>query len=127
LDNNQLEDDGVQALASGLAESQSLHALSLNGNGIRNSGACAIARAWVDHPLQYLSLNCNHIHNDGVLELARVLQADTMLRELDLYRNYAQTEAALKFVEVLMHSNVTLHKVELGCNCIANSLVVRQI
>jgi hypothetical protein len=50
-----------------------------------------------------------------------------MLRELDLYHNYAQTEAALKFVEVLMHSNVTLHKVELGCNCIANSLVVRQI
>lgn len=126
LDNNRLEDDGVEALAAGLNESRSLLTLSLNGNCIRNRGACAIARALAHHPLQYLSLNRNRISNEGVIELARVLRTDTTLKELDLYRNHAHTEAAVEMVDA-MHSNATLFKLELSCNCITNVSVMRQI
>jgi hypothetical protein len=103
-----------------------LRTLSLKQNEIQCTGVIALAQALRNHPLERLILNQNRIGNSGVLELARVLQDDSTLKELDLYRNYIQTEAAEALL-LAMQQNVTIQKLEVSCNCIADIAVTRQI
>ena len=68
----------------------------------------------------------NRIGNRGALELTRILQHDSTLKELDLYRNYVPTEAAEALLRA-MQTDVTIQRLEISCNCTAEIAVTRQI
>jgi Ran GTPase-activating protein (RanGAP) involved in mRNA processing and transport/predicted esterase len=99
VDCNRLGDEGVRALAAGLAQNTSLRRLSLASNRIGPSGMAGLAEAIVDHPsLQFLNLGwtraTNAVHeagnmlgDEGAAVLAELLRSGPKLTALDVSHN----------------------------------------
>lgn len=79
LDTNQIDDDGVEALAAVLAANTSLKKLNLSANRIGDAGVAALAEMLkVNSTLEELDLASNEVEYDGAPPPQRFAQLFTL-------------------------------------------------
>ena len=124
LNNNEIGDDGVTALAHALEGDMTLQRLYLSNNQIRAKGVTALAHALEGNTtLQVLHLGSNQISDKGVTALAPALKGNTTLQRLYLYNN----KIGEKGVTALAHAlkgNTTLQGLYLENNQISDEGVM---
>ncbi|KAK1735803.1 leucine-rich repeat protein [Skeletonema marinoi] len=120
LGSNEIDNEGVVALAGALKENATLTTLNLRLTQIGKEGAIALAEALKKNTtLTTLELLNNKIGNEGAIALAEALKKNTTLTELDLGSNGIGKEGAIALAEALKE-NTTLTTMDLGYNDIGN-------
>lgn len=114
LANNEIRNDGVEALSKGISTSQ-LHKLSLRVNHIGDSGVEVLVVALrINNTLRYLDLSNNYIKSKGLLALSTLLEhPDSNLEELVLDRMTIGDDGALNFAKALKN-NHSLKRLTVG-------------
>lgn len=111
LSRNHILDEGAEAIAQGLRDSDDTHlqALDLSWNSLTNAGASALADVVRDNSmLQSLKLASNAIGDEGVNAIADALHADLALQELDIVGNQMRDPSGL--VHLLCYGSYTLQR-----------------
>ena len=110
LDNNEVDDEGVAALVTGLANGSNLQILSINGNeSITNNGWMAISKLLCDTSSVDKTFHSNHTLHDMAhrnymhvsYEILR--QVPGLVDNLELNRLRAKQEVAM--IKILKHHN----------------------
>jgi Ran GTPase-activating protein (RanGAP) involved in mRNA processing and transport len=116
---NQLGNEGIEAIADGLVANQTLKKLDLRSNGIEVEGALAISSVLKKSTsLTTLSLGMNQVGDLGAAALAQgLLHGDCVLRELDLSDNGIGAGGAEALADMLV-SNTRLQDLNLAFNSI---------
>ena len=114
-----LEDEGLVALAGGLASCAGLEVLELGANEMTKVGARALARAMGGlGKLRVLNVRENELGNKGAAALAGGLESCPALETLDMYQNEIQAAGALAVARALA-GKPGLARVDLNANYIA--------
>ncbi|KAJ8604059.1 hypothetical protein CTAYLR_001743 [Chrysophaeum taylorii] len=108
LADNRLGDDGIAALARGLAGT-GIKTLDLSSNAIQRKGVLALAEALsrpaVRAALTDLSLERCDIGGQGIAQLANALGESSALRRLNVARNYVDEPAAEALAELVKNTS----------------------
>lgn len=121
IDFNDIGDDGVARLCSGLKLSKKLESLSLSYCNVGGRGAAELATHVLPNvtSLKNLDLQGNFIRNDGMAALGSALAENTCLESLNLSDNSIEdhVESVAAFRDGV-HQNTTLQSINLGGNLI---------
>jgi len=114
-----LEDEGLVALAGGLASCAALEVLELGANEMTKVGARALARAMGGlGKLRVLNVRENELGNKGAAAIAGGVASCPALETLDMYQNEIQADGALAVARALA-GKPGLVRVDLNANYIA--------
>jgi Ran GTPase-activating protein (RanGAP) involved in mRNA processing and transport len=111
LGENELGDDGVAVLTTGLLKNKSVRLLDLRSNGISAEGCLSLQGLIVSSQyLESLRLANNEIGNFGVSALARGLQGpDSVLQKLDLSATGIDHDGSSAIATMLLRTNGSKH------------------
>jgi Ran GTPase-activating protein (RanGAP) involved in mRNA processing and transport len=126
LDMNSIGDEGIRALAEGLANNTSLQTLHLCCNDIGDEELGALVSSISSNgvsQLEELSLCANHIGGLGAKAIASRVN-DTCLRKLYLGHNCIRDEGALYLADALQAKESKLEELTLSWNGLGNKSVV---
>lgn len=113
LRDNQITDDGVQAVADGLSNNKHLTYISFRQNKITDAGAKYIAEALkTNTTLKELVLTINKISDKGIEDIAYALFENSSLTDLSIHSNKYGDTAAMAIGHTL-ETNTTLQNVHL--------------
>jgi len=113
---NNLQSEGVVAIAKTLAINNVLKELDLGHNDIGPEGATVLAEALeTNETLQVLRLSHNFIGVEGATALAKALERNKALKELSLADNSIRSEGAVALAKALK-TNITLRSLDLSEN-----------
>ncbi|MDF2965009.1 MAG: protein NLRC3-like [Rickettsiaceae bacterium] len=117
LDDNDIEEQGVKALAKMLKKNTNLISLSLwNNEGISGEGLEALACSLKENKtLQSIKLGFNQIGDNGAKALAEMLRENCTLKSLDLISCGIELEGIKALAESLKN-NTTLTSINLTAN-----------
>eukprot|EP00435_Cladocopium_sp_Y103_P071697 s56_g38.t1 len=126
LANNNLKNEGVEALAAGLHDNKTLVELDLAGNSIGAEGTQVLSRALVHNStLRRLSLEHNHVEDAGAQAIGEGLQENTGLVKLILNDNEIGDPGGEALAEALQTNktlkvlHIQLNKLgDLGCKAL---------
>lgn len=119
LDNNGIEDDGLQAILMALKSNSVLEVLTLDKNKISQNGAKHIARFLeTNNTLKGLSLGANEIGDDGLAIIARALKMNSTLEVINLESNSIQKLNALSD---MLKVNTRLQSINLSRNRVGDN------
>ena len=108
-----LLNDGVIEVAKGLSSNRSLRHIYLCANGVKASGAKAVADAITTSELTTLYISCNRLGDEGVRYLAEGLKHNTSIERLGLASNRISSKGARALVDAL-HEHPNLLHLDLG-------------
>jgi hypothetical protein len=121
IDFNDIGDDGVARLCSGLKLSKKLESLSLSYCNVGGRGAAELATHVLPNltSLKNLDLQGNFVRNDGMAALGAALAENTCLESLNLSDNSIEdhVESVAAFRDGVLQ-NTTLQSINLGGNLI---------
>ena len=123
LKNNKLGNEGVIAIADGLAlaKNTSLVELDLSNNNIEDEGAIALARTLhTNRNIINLNLSDNNIGEDGVKALSDALKGNRILTFFDLSRN-SLTDTGTTLLANALETNDAVTELNLQGNDIGDS------
>jgi len=116
-----IDDDGMTALADGLASLQSLKSLDLSFNDIGDEGLQALAASLANSDLEKLDVSCNDSFSDiGLRCLSDVLPTALNLKSLNLGGN-SINDVGLQALAVGLKNHCTLERLELSNNAISSN------
>ena len=121
LDGTGLGDDGASAIARGLAANRSVSALWLRSNGIGDPGAIALGYAMATCRLELLWLWTNNVGDAGALSLARGLQASTTMRKLNIAKCNVGDEGCGAFAAALAGTSAPFEDIMFDTNPIGDA------
>eukprot|EP00487_Bulimina_marginata_P009612 TRINITY_DN4098_c0_g2_i1.p1 TRINITY_DN4098_c0_g2~~TRINITY_DN4098_c0_g2_i1.p1 ORF type:complete len:221 (+),score=11.84 TRINITY_DN4098_c0_g2_i1:601-1263(+) len=90
LDNNQINDEGVQYICSTLKNKRNSHLieLDLSLNNVNDQGAISLFEAVaISESLQILNISCNHITKESFEAFLNMLKINTSLHSLNISGN----------------------------------------
>jgi len=113
---NDLDDERVRMLVTGISDNITLTELDLSCNKIADRGARSIAKL-LSHSSNVAKLNLadNHIHQEGGRALAKALRVNCSLELLNLRLNRLQDDGARAIFDSL-RNNSTLKTLNLSAN-----------
>ncbi|KAG0313590.1 hypothetical protein BGZ99_008727 [Dissophora globulifera] len=121
FERNSIEDNGVQALSEALKTNSTLNTLRLWNNSIGDSGAQALSDALkTNSTLTTLDLNYNKIGGNGAHALSGALKANSTLTTVSLTHNSIGDNGAQALSEALK-TNSTLTSLDLNKNKIGHN------
>ena len=111
LDNKKLKNGGAKDLAGALRGNPTVRSVTLQWNGISDSGACALADALGrnNERLTQLDLSYNNIGCEGCEALARSLATGGTLLHLGLAGNLISNKGALALAQCLEQGTALTH------------------
>jgi hypothetical protein len=116
----QIENEGVQLIASALETNSTLTSLSLSGNSISQEGAEALSQVLSKNTtLETLNLAGNNLGVEGARLLSSSLLVSTSLTSLNLSRNQLYNKGT-RFLSDALHSNKTVKHLYLENNRIGD-------
>jgi hypothetical protein len=105
---NNIEDEGVDALVAGALVNSTLHVLYLDSNPNITARGCQRLAALLEHPnsnLEHLRLNGNGVGDEGTHIFANALASNCKLKTLDLYNNGITAQGWSSFSKVLCNTS----------------------
>ena len=121
LSENQIGNEGAEALGVALQINHTLQSLDLNRNEIGAVGAQALGAALqVNHTLQSLDLNRNQIDTVSAQALGAALQVNQSLQWLGLEYNYI-SDAGAQALGAALQINQSLRSLQLAYNQIGDA------
>eukprot|EP00511_Aplanochytrium_stocchinoi_P006423 CAMPEP_0204825942 /NCGR_PEP_ID=MMETSP1346-20131115/3726_1 /ASSEMBLY_ACC=CAM_ASM_000771 /TAXON_ID=215587 /ORGANISM="Aplanochytrium stocchinoi, Strain GSBS06" /LENGTH=640 /DNA_ID=CAMNT_0051953747 /DNA_START=138 /DNA_END=2060 /DNA_ORIENTATION=+ len=135
LDNNDLRNTGLVAIAGGIETNRTLKHLTLSGNNISDRGVIFFADALMGNfSLQTVDLSSNRVSDEGIFSMAIALKANITLARLNLADNLISDNGA-RAISSALHRNIGLLSLNLegnygitakGTKYIANALRVNK-
>jgi hypothetical protein len=121
LNDNEIGDDGVEALAASVKNHESLSVIDLSGNKMSDKGAAALASAIPNsHELDSLMLSRNSINDEGAAALASLLEHNPTICRVQLQGNNISDKGVAALAQALK-ANKSVTELDLSSNNVGNA------